>query len=193
MKGALTTLGLTSDDAIETVEIAYDFQVSEDHANVASYFSALEQLSNTHVEGVDALRIKVAMQRSLDRFSHGTLTPSHPLTPDDLDLAYALVGLDNEHLENIMVQRTDLPAEYIYERHREAMDRALDAQQRLAISNALVIVAKDRGDSAMQNLGKEGGTHLTLEQAYKEFNLERNSNIDNEMLILSVQLSKASA
>lgn len=106
------------------------------------------------------------------------------LTLDDLDRAYARIGLDPDYLESIMVLRHDIPAEHVYERHREAMERATDAQQRQDISNALVLVAKDRGDSTMQALGKEGGTHLTLEQAYKEFNLDRDSNIDNEMLIL---------
>lgn len=88
-----------------------------------------------------------------------------------------------------MVTRTDLPAEHIYDKHREAMERATDPQSRQEVSDALVIVAKDRGDSVMQKLGKDGGVFLSLDQAYKEFNLTRDSNIDNEMLILWVKNS----
>lgn len=69
MREPLSTLGVSKVDTVDTIDIAYDFQMSEDHKNAAAYFEALEVLSNTHVPNIDTLRMKVAMQRSLDRFT----------------------------------------------------------------------------------------------------------------------------
>lgn len=181
---ALTTLGVSAEDTMETIDAAYDFQMSEDQARSAAYFTALEQLSTVELPDVETLRLKVALERSMDRFTLGEYNCRPRLTADDLEKAYARIGLDNAHLESIMVDCKELPAEYIYTRHREAIQNATDSEQRKQISDALVMVGKDRSDTAMQNLGRDGGTHLSLDQAYGEFNVAADQPIDNEMLIL---------
>ncbi len=170
---ALATLGVSPEDTIETIDKAYDFQMSEDHAHSAAHFSALDELSKVERPDIEILSLKVALERSMDRF-----------TTDDLEKAYTRIGLDNAHLEAIMVARDELPPEYIYDRHRDAMQNATDSEQRMQISNALVMIGRDRGDSAMQTLGREGNTHLSLDQAYREFNVSPDQPIDNEMLVL---------
>ncbi|BEI89970.1 uncharacterized protein CcaverHIS019_0300400 [Cutaneotrichosporon cavernicola] len=173
---ALETLGVSAEDTMDTIDIAYDFQMSENSARSPVYFTALEQLSTVDRPDIDTLRIKVAMERSMDRFSL-----------DDLEKAYARIGLDHAHLEDIMVDRKELPPDYIYDRHRETIQNATDSEQRTQISNALIMIGKDRGDWVMQDLGRAGGTHLSLEQAYREFNVTPDQPIDNEMLILQYE------
>lgn len=84
-----------------------------------------------------------------------------------------------------MLSPEDLPADYILTMHCQAMDRASEGTgTRSDISHALYLIGKERHDEYMMELGRTGASHLSLDQAYKEFNLSRDSEIDNEMLIL---------
>lgn len=55
----------------DTVAEAYELQISEDWVNMPQYLGALESLQGAPVKGVDALQLKVATERSLDRYTAG--------------------------------------------------------------------------------------------------------------------------
>lgn len=67
----LALLGVTDSDSATTIEKAYELQISDDYQKMPRYLSALEKLSSAHVPGRDALQLKVATERSLDRYTIG--------------------------------------------------------------------------------------------------------------------------
>jgi ubiquitin carboxyl-terminal hydrolase 25/28 len=168
----LAALGVRDDDVVDTVSRAYDLQISDDHVNLPKYLGALEKLSNAHVPGVEALQIKVATDRSLDRY-----------TLDDLDNAYARIGITAEHVTELQIDRDDFSNEVVLDYHRRAMDGA-DVAARSEIGRALGIIGKERDDPVMMRLARNGGVYLSLEQAYKEFNITDKAGLDDELLIM---------
>lgn len=69
--------------------------------------------------------------------------------------------------------------------HCEAMESAKDKPAEAQdISRGLYLIGKERNDEYMMELGRTGASHLSLDQAYREFNIPRDMEIDNEMLIL---------
>lgn len=70
---ALHVLGVSRFDTPSTVETAYDLQISDDHANCSIYLGALIRLSHVLVPGHETLQIKVATEKSLDRYTIGAL------------------------------------------------------------------------------------------------------------------------
>lgn len=67
----LHVLGASKYDTPSTIEDAYDLQISEDYANCPIYLSALTCLSHVLVPGHEVLQIKVATEKSLDRYTTG--------------------------------------------------------------------------------------------------------------------------
>lgn len=70
-EAALRDLGVSRFDTPTTIEEAYDLQVSEDFANCPIYLAALTRLSHVLVAGHEILQIKVATEKSLDRYTIG--------------------------------------------------------------------------------------------------------------------------
>ncbi|KAL1413629.1 ubiquitin-specific protease ubp2 [Vanrija albida] len=170
---ALNKLGASIHDVPSTIEDAYDLQVSDDAENTPQYLGALERISKSQLFGSDTLQIRVATERSMDRY-----------TDDEVDEAYSLIGCTPEHVSTIMVEREEMPVEHLLDLHRSAMSSASDSK-RAEISRALFIIGKDRRNDMMVELGKSGGSYLSLDQAYREFNLSRDTPIDDEMLIMT--------
>lgn len=70
-ESALHILGVSRFDTPFTIEMAYDLQISDDLANCPIYLGALTHLSHVLVPGHEALQIKVATEKSLDRYTIG--------------------------------------------------------------------------------------------------------------------------
>lgn len=71
LEPALNALGASRYDTPMTIEEAYDLQVSDDFANCSTYLGALTQLSHVFVAGHETLQIKVATEKSIDRYTIG--------------------------------------------------------------------------------------------------------------------------
>ena len=70
-------LGVTPQDTPETITTAYDLQVACDPGQTKLYLSALEAIAEkAQVTGQEALQMKVATERSMDRYTTG-----EPLRP----------------------------------------------------------------------------------------------------------------
>lgn len=67
----LYRLGVTKSDVLATIALAYDLQIAADPINIKDYLEALERLSNVHIVGKENLQMKVAMERSLGRYTRG--------------------------------------------------------------------------------------------------------------------------
>lgn len=173
-------------DTPSTVAEAYDLQVSDDLANCPIYLGALTRLSHVLVPGHETLQIKVATEKSLDRYTISASQPvlRTPLTTDDLDSAYEKIGLGRNEVEAIAVPREDIPIDYILSQHREAMNKVFDSTSRAELSRALLLIGQERNNEQLMELGRSGEAFLSLDDAYKEFGLSRDSNIDDELLIL---------
>lgn len=172
----LAKLGVMPRDTVGTIETAYDMQVSCDAQNVATYLGAIEKLAHAPVQASDLLQVKVATERSLDRY-----------TDEDIQHAYSQLGITPEFLSQVMIDLEDFPQDEILKMHRQAVDKALDSTTRSNLSRALTIIGKERRDHLMIQLGKNGVVYLSLEQAYSEFHLSRDAGIDDELLILQYE------
>lgn len=103
---------------------------------------------------------------------------------DDLDHAYEKIGLGRAEVEAIAVPREEIPIDYILSQHREAMNKVFDSTSRSDLGRALLLIGKERNNEQLMELGRAGEAFISLDDAYKEFGLSRDSNIDDELLIL---------
>lgn len=71
VREACHILGVTKYDTAETLEIAYDLQIMFDEHNTSRYLGALERISEAPVVGKSSLELKVAVERSLDKYTDG--------------------------------------------------------------------------------------------------------------------------
>lgn len=71
IREACHILGATKYDIAETLETAYDLQIMFDERNAPRYLGALEKISEAPVVGKSSLELKVAMERSLDKYTGG--------------------------------------------------------------------------------------------------------------------------
>jgi len=103
---------------------------------------------------------------------------------EELDAAYDRIGVTQQYVTDVLVDREDIPNEVILEMHRKAMDATSNSTARAEISRALTMIGKDRNDPVMIQFGRNGGVYLSLTQAYKEFNTTRESGVDDDLLIM---------
>lgn len=71
VREACHILGATKYDTAETLETAYDLQIMFNEHNTPRYLGALEKISEAPVVGKSSLELKVAMERSLDKYTDG--------------------------------------------------------------------------------------------------------------------------
>lgn len=64
------------------------------------------------------------------------------------------------------------------------MSKVFDSTSRSELSRALFLIGKERNNEQLMDLGRSGEAFISLEDAYKEFGLSRDNNIDDELLIL---------
>ena len=64
-------LGVTSRDTAWTMEMAYDLQIACDSLSLPKYLGALQALSTAPIAGNESMQMKVATERSLDRYTIG--------------------------------------------------------------------------------------------------------------------------
>ncbi|ORX36800.1 hypothetical protein BD324DRAFT_627205 [Kockovaella imperatae] len=172
---AFESLGITKLDEWQTVEKAYKMQITDDAANVKLYLSALEEVSTVHIIGRDRLQTKVATERSMGRY-----------TIADLREAYSKIGFTPEYASEITVEPEEAPDSHILELHKKACMAATTAERR-EISQALVLIGRDRDSQELQDLGKSGETFMSLDDAYAALSAPRDSIDDG--LIMQYQLA----
>jgi len=64
-------LGISTFDVANTVESAYQLQIGCDTSSLPRYLGALEALARAPMPGKEGLHVKVATERSLDRYTSG--------------------------------------------------------------------------------------------------------------------------
>lgn len=64
------------------------------------------------------------------------------------------------------------------------MNKVFDSTSRSELSRALTLIGKERKNEQLIQLGQSGEAFISLDDAYKEFGLSRDSNIDDELLVL---------
>lgn len=104
---------------------------------------------------------------------------------EDLDAAYHRLGFTQDYVKGVLLDdMSDLTNEWVLDEHRKAMDRATDSTARAEIAQALGIIGRARNDPLMLQIARNGGVYLSLAQAYEEFSITPDSNIDDELLIM---------
>ncbi|KAK4683835.1 hypothetical protein P7C73_g6382, partial [Tremellales sp. Uapishka_1] len=155
----------------DTIAKAYDLQVTCDSANGPAYLSALDRLAASSIPGKGELELKVAVARSLGRF-----------TLEDLDNAYSRIGYTVEQASTIGVDAAEVPQDYLLTLHKAAFQAATKAEERSAIAEALVLVGKSRKDELMIKLGSSGQIMLSVDEAYSALSAPKDS-IDDGLIM----------
>ncbi|OCF60484.1 hypothetical protein L486_00117 [Kwoniella mangroviensis CBS 10435] len=180
VKSALHTLGVTKQDRAQTVEIAYGLQISCDAESAPSYLSALEKIAEAPIYGRESLQMRVALERSLDKYIYQLTDPNSHV--DDLERAYHAIGYTAEYAESIFVPCEEAPESHILELHKQAVQSASSAQEKQNLSRALVIIGRHRKSELMKNMGENGETLMTVQDAYSALNCPEDA-IDDGLLM----------
>ena len=100
--------------------------------------------------------------------------------------AYSKIGFTQDYAAEITVEPEEAPDSHILELHKRA-NQGASASERREISQALIIIGRDRGSKEMQDLGESGESFMSLEDAYAALSAPRNSIDDG--LIMQYQLA----
>ncbi|WVW83772.1 hypothetical protein I302_105793 [Kwoniella bestiolae CBS 10118] len=171
VKTALFTLGVTKQDRAQTVEIAYGLQISCDPENTPAYLSALEKIAEAPIYGRESLQMRVALERSLDKY-----------TSDDLERAYNAIGYTAEHAEILCTGPEGAPDSHILDLHKAAVQAASTAQEKQDLARALVLIGRARKSDLMKQLGENGQTLMSVQEAYSALNCPEDA-IDDGLLM----------
>ena len=188
--GACRHLGITKFDTPATAERAYNLLVADDAMNTKAHLAALESLSEYSIPGKERLQTKVATERSLGRYTAGELTrspPTHCILADLRD-AYARIGFTREYADTITVEPEEAPDHHILELHKTAAQGA-SASYRRELSQALLLIGRERQSESMQQLGQSGETFLSVDDAYAALSAPKESIDDG--LIMQYNLAVA--
>ncbi|OCF36740.1 hypothetical protein I316_01336 [Kwoniella heveanensis BCC8398] len=159
VKRALYQLGATKQDRAQTIEIAYGLQIACDAQNTPLYLSALEKIAEAPTFGRESLQMRVATERSLNKYTIGELA-------DIVVVAYDAIGYTSSHAEEICVMPHEAPEDYILNMHKKAVQAATSPNERWELSRALLLIGRERKSELMQRLGDSGQTLMSVEEAY---------------------------
>ncbi|WWC70309.1 uncharacterized protein I206_104259 [Kwoniella pini CBS 10737] len=171
VRNSLYTLGVTKVDKAETVEIAYGLQLSSDKKNSPLYLSALEKIAEAPVYGRELLQMRVATERSLDKYSS-----------DDIEKAYSLIGYTPEYTETLCVLPSEAPDDHILDLHKKAVQSTSTSQEKQDLSKALVIIGRERDSDLMKTLGENGQTLMSVQEAYSALSCPEDA-VDDGLLM----------
>ncbi|WWC89454.1 uncharacterized protein L201_004378 [Kwoniella dendrophila CBS 6074] len=171
VRNALFTLGVTKLDRAQTIEIAYGLQISCDSKRTPEYLAALEKVAEAPIAGRESLQMRVATERSLDKYSS-----------DDLEKAYNLIGYTSDYAETLCVLPSEAPDSHIFDLHKKAVQSSSSASERQNLSNALLLIGRERGSDVMKQLGESGQTLMSVQEAYSALNCPEDA-IDDGLLM----------
>ncbi|WWC61766.1 uncharacterized protein I303_104351 [Kwoniella dejecticola CBS 10117] len=171
VRNDLYTLGVTKTDKAETVEIAYGLQISSDKARSPLYLTALEKVAEAPVYGREMLQMRVATERSLDKYSS-----------DEVDKAYNLIGYTPEYTETLCVLPSEAPDDHILDLHKKAVQSSSTSQEKQDLSKALIILGRERGSELMKTLGENGQTLMSVQEAYSALSCPEDA-VDDGLLM----------
>ncbi|WVQ72603.1 hypothetical protein IAR50_002161 [Cryptococcus sp. DSM 104548] len=171
LKNACHILGATKFDTVDTLELAYDLQIAFDETNTPKYLGALETISEGPVYGKESAQLKVAMEKSMDKF-----------TENDLLRAYSLIGYTSEHAETICVAPHEAPDEYILDMHKTAIQACTSPSARQDVNKALAKIGKARESTMMQDMAEKGQTTVSVQEAYEALSAPRDA-VDDGLIM----------
>ncbi|KIR77297.1 ubiquitin carboxyl-terminal hydrolase 25/28 [Cryptococcus gattii E566] len=171
IREACHILGATKYDTAETLETAYDLQIMFDERNTPRYLGALEKISEAPVVGKSSLELKVAMERSLDKY-----------TDDEVLKAYSLIGYTRQHAEDISIPPQGAPDEYILSMHKSAIQASTSSQQRQDLNKALVLIGRERRSEQLKSMGENGQTLVSVQEAYEALSAPRDA-VDDGLIM----------
>nr|ODN88380.1 hypothetical protein L203_02993 [Cryptococcus depauperatus CBS 7841] len=175
IRDAIHTLGASRYDTLGTIEVAYDLQITFDTRNIPKYLGALEKITEVNVFGKSSLEMKVAMEKSMDKYTESACRR-------DVNRAYDLIGYTLSHAKEICVPPQDAPDEYILNMHKNAIQACTSPSQRLEINQALVLIGKERGNDEIKAMGEKGQTVVSVEEAYEALSAPRDAVDDGLMM-----------
>ncbi|WRT66247.1 uncharacterized protein IL334_003200 [Kwoniella shivajii] len=170
-KPPLHDLGVTKLDRAQTIEIAYGLQISCHTAGTPKYLGALEKVAEAPVFGKENLQMRVATERSLEKY-----------TSDDVDRAYNLIGYTSDYAETLCVLPHEAPDSHILDLHKKAIQAATTSNAKQDIARALIIIGKERNSDIMRQLGETGQTLMSVQEAYSALNCPEDA-IDDGLLM----------
>nr|KIR50274.1 ubiquitin carboxyl-terminal hydrolase 25/28 [Cryptococcus bacillisporus CA1280] len=171
IREACHILGATKYDTAETLETAYDLQIMFDERNTPRYLGALEKISEAPVVGKSSLELKVAMERSLDKY-----------TDDEVLKAYSLIGYTRQHAEDISIPPQGAPDEYILSMHKSAIQASTSSQQRQDLNKALVLIGRERRSDQLKSMGENRQTLVSVQEAYEALSAPRDA-VDDGLIM----------
>jgi ubiquitin carboxyl-terminal hydrolase 25/28 len=189
-------LGITPADEPATIEEAYDLQIACDASSLPRHLEALDTLARAPFPGKERLQMKVATERSLDRYTSGdSFAPSRVARSwqpaGDIQAAYARIGFTQEQVDLIGVEAAEAPESYILDLHKKAVQASSSPAERPEIAQALTLIGRERNSEVMRRLGRSGQTHLSVDEAYAALSAPRNS-IDDGLIMWANFTSDAS-
>ncbi|KAK8864283.1 hypothetical protein IAR55_001529 [Kwoniella newhampshirensis] len=170
-RSACYTLGATKSDRATTIETAYGLQISCDIRNTPRYLAALEQVAQAPTPGKEALQLRVATERSLDKYSS-----------DDIDRAYQTIGYTSQHVEVIGVDAPEAPDDYVLDLHKRAVQTATSTQEKQDLARALVLLGRERNSDLMKRLGGSGQALISVDEAYAALSAPRDA-VDDGLIM----------
>ncbi|ODO08058.1 hypothetical protein I350_03641 [Cryptococcus amylolentus CBS 6273] len=171
LKNACHALGATRFDTVDTLELAYDLQIAFDEVNTPKYLGALETISEGPIYGKDSAQLKVAMEKSMDKF-----------TENDLLRAYSLIGYTTDHAETICVAPHEAPNDYILDMHKKAIRACTSPSARQDVNDALAKIGKARESFMLQCMAEKGQTTVSVQEAYEALSAPRDA-VDDGLIM----------
>ena len=109
-------------------------------------------------------------------------------TSADLRDAYTRIGFTHEYAEAITVEPEEAPDHHILELHKTSSQGA-SAFRRRDLSQALLLIGRERESETMQQIGRSGETFLSVDDAYAALSAPKESIDDG--LIMQYNLAVA--